>query len=64
MKPVASDYSSCDPAEMTPKERLDRVVDLLALASLRLIEEQTAVVPNVKTKEESNSPTVLKADAA
>lgn len=39
-----------DPDEMTPEERLDRIIELLALASVRLATEQSR--PIEPSKEE------------
>lgn len=36
-------YRHClDPEDMTPEERLDRIVELLAIASVRLAEKERA----------------------
>lgn len=50
--------------DLSPEERLERVVDLLAMASLRLIEEETPPKSDMEPVTDANSHQLLKADSA
>lgn len=44
-----------DPEDMTPEERIQRIIELMAIASLRLVTEQRKGKADIKKDPDSNS---------
>ena len=60
---MGTSYRRIDPENMTPKERLNRIVELLAMASVRLAEDELGLNPQEPTAH-AKPDSVLRAESA
>ena len=60
---MGTSYRRIDPGSMTPQERLTRIVELLAAASVRLAEEELGLKP-AEPASDSKPDSVLQAESA
>ncbi len=60
---MGTSYRRIDPGNMTPQERLNRIVELLAAASVRLAEDEMGLKPTEPVSD-LKPDSVLQAESA